>query len=158
MNNTKYNQIVLEEVFNHGNSDTVECPECGALATYKDYDRNDGGSLNSYYSITCSTCDYHDCNDDFCCRCSSLSDFNDDKVHFQNCNLALELFFDAGAKANLSPVELTSLKLNYSALRDTEVGFPIPTLSEWINLELRTFLDRRFLTRLDQKIAIAKMD
>jgi endogenous inhibitor of DNA gyrase (YacG/DUF329 family) len=36
------------------------CPECGKQAKERLWDTAEGGSVNSYYSISCPHCGYHD--------------------------------------------------------------------------------------------------
>lgn len=67
--------FIRENVLNlEGHKHTTDCPECGATAIEKDYDRNDGGCINSYSSINCTVCDYHDCDDDSCGTCEAAFD------------------------------------------------------------------------------------
>lgn len=157
MTNTKYNQFLMENVFNHGTFDSIECPECGAPANYKDYDRNDGGCINSYYSTTCTVCDYHNCNDDFCSICASEG-LSEKQMQYIFCDVEMDFFFEESDPMRcLSPTKLTELKLQYLAVNCSVEGYPNLTLFERIKIGVRTFLDRRFLARLDEKIAIAKM-
>ena len=43
----------------------VECKVCGEDATCRHYERNEGGSLNAYWSIRCDLCGHSDTNDIF---------------------------------------------------------------------------------------------
>ncbi|HAS8195725.1 TPA: hypothetical protein I7682_17745 [Vibrio vulnificus] len=154
----EYNQFILDEVFNHGVVDYVNCPECGLLAKSKDYDRNDGGCLNSYHSVTCTTCNYHYCNDDWCDHCSS-SYLNEAQRDFINLDLELDFFFEeSDPMICLCPVTLTELKLKFLGLNCRVEGIPARTLSERMKLGVKAFLDRRFSARLEQKIASAKIE
>lgn len=38
----------------------VECPECSKEAVGRSWEAAEGGSLNSYYSISCRHCGFYD--------------------------------------------------------------------------------------------------
>lgn len=44
---------------------TVSCPQCGKEASREDYERVEGGSLNSYVRTQCNHCGYADDNGDY---------------------------------------------------------------------------------------------
>lgn len=109
--NLSYNDQVLKYAFDPtGFKMDTKC-SCGKFATHHSYDRNDGGCINAYFSISCSHCGKHQCNDDFCSVCyeeENLQPSNEERLFTEEFVCLLDDIFFSFEK--ISAVKWTRFK------------------------------------------------
>lgn len=165
MTSEAFNQMAFEQVDRSGLKTNVECPDCGMQATRRDFEACHSGSVNQHYSLDCSHCGHHECDQDVCTVCESKQttpvgyDESSD-VDFLVSALLKSMRF----KSRINPVELSLLKLyavkNPEAIHWYFTIFAMQsksTISEFFNQIKRDLLDVKFEMKRNQKILDAAL-
>ncbi|EGQ8535753.1 hypothetical protein [Vibrio parahaemolyticus] len=69
MTQDQYNAVALAQVDTDGDKCEETCPDCGKLAVRHDFECCHSGSVNAHYTLNCSHCGYHECDQDECSIC-----------------------------------------------------------------------------------------
>ncbi|PMM53598.1 hypothetical protein [Vibrio splendidus] len=78
MSQDAYNAFVVENVLDtNGFTSEEQCPCCGQAAVRREFDELLGGCINRVYSLDCTHCDHHECDQEFCSKCEA-SVFNEE--------------------------------------------------------------------------------
>lgn len=172
MNNTMmiqetYNAFVLESVLNtNGFTSEEPCPCCGQAAVRREFDELLGGCINSVYSLDCTHCGHHECDQEFCSKCEANMEENE-RGYLKACHYA-DLFEDIEQKLRngkaVTGVYLTELKQTLHS--DPEVVSWLCTFylldadepQTVVHWWKKTMLDARFNARLEARIEQAKLN
>lgn len=71
MTQDQYNAVALAQVDTDGDKCEETCPDCGKLAVRHDFECCHSGSVNAHYTLNCSHCGYHECDQDECSICQT---------------------------------------------------------------------------------------
>lgn len=74
MNSEIYNQFIKDNIDETGLKHNETCPDCGKNAIRHEFEACHTGSVNQHYTLNCQSCDYHECDQDFCSICESALD------------------------------------------------------------------------------------
>lgn len=145
LSRSDFNMMVLEYVYDPSIiAHHCECESCGKQAMRADYDRNDGGCINSYYSVSCSHCEYHDCNDDFCATCeANYSSQSESEIQFNEVDCLL-YDYEYALVSNEKFDHLDLLKSNISKHGlSLSLIFQVENSDYVFESRLKAFLDER---------------
>lgn len=167
---TKYEYIRMYVLDTEGCKQKVKCPKCEKEANRHDFDELICGSINSYYSINCPHCGYHECDQEYCSICESSVDVDDDIDELEMAinaggivdNLFHAVLDDVKNDGLANPVVWSMAKSviykNSDAIQFCDVDgvsiFHKP--SECIAVLKKHLLDAKFNRNLELKIAQAK--
>ncbi|WP_063664405.1 hypothetical protein [Aliivibrio fischeri] len=91
------------------------CPTCARKATRTEYDRNDGGCINSYFRTDCGHCGHHNCNDEFCITCEVLysqsEQYKEEQQYVKSEQFDVLLEKIKTSHKTASPVLITNVKI-----------------------------------------------
>lgn len=76
MTQEQYNAFALAQVDTDGDKCEETCPDCGKLAVRHDFECCHSGSVNAHYTLNCSHCGYHECDQDVCPICDGKYEHN----------------------------------------------------------------------------------
>ena len=166
---TQYNAFVLAEVVDtEGYTSDEECPCCGKSAIRRDFDVCNGGSVNTHYTLNCSHCGHHECDQDECAHCDADDGYDIRLYHYDEAgnwcdflNQAEEL---VAAGKPVSGFQWTKFKhaLNHNPeVVDWLCTFLLTesmSAKQFVLFYQRKLLDIRFNARLDQRIAQVKLN
>lgn len=165
MTSEAYNQMALEQVDRSGLKTNEECPDCGMQATRRDFEACHSGSVNQHYSLDCSHCGYHECDQDVCMVCESKLTTPVGYDESSDVDLMVStLLKSMRYKSRINPVEWSLLKLY--AVKNPEAiqwYFTIismqskSTISEFFYQIKRELLDVKFEMKLNKKIEDAAL-
>ncbi|MFA0053658.1 hypothetical protein [Vibrio echinoideorum] len=72
MSQDAYNAFVVENVLDtNGFTSEEPCPCCGQAAVRREFDELLGGCINRVYSLDCTHCGHHECDQEFCSKCEA---------------------------------------------------------------------------------------
>ncbi|PMJ43117.1 hypothetical protein BCU24_00675 [Vibrio cyclitrophicus] len=174
MNNTMmiqetHNALVLEYVLDtNGFTSEEPCPCCGQAAVRREFDELLGGCINRVYSLDCTHCDHHECDQEFCSKCEANMEGN--KRGYSKACYYADVFDvieqkirDGNAKA-ITGVHWTELKQALHSEPDVvswlctfyllDADEPQAVVHWW----KKTMLDARFNARLEARIEQAKLN
>ncbi len=155
-----------------GWSHEIKCPSCGKAAVQRDFDECLGGCINQVYSINCSHCGHHECDQEYCPICESVLDtrIEEGQKELQRDMVSGELLElsinhaieEIQQKGTVKPHVFTNMKLvllnNPSAtwFCNVEGLLECKTHKETISVIKRKILDAKFNRNIELKIAQAK--
>ena len=167
------NEFVRKNVFDtEGWDSQIDCPECGKEANERNFDECLGGAINQVYTLDCSHCGHHECDQEFCHICESKyeeqiesnqseleTDFRDGERLPLHSEYLIEQVEQTGS---VQPADWTYLKLalmkNPNAIQFSDIeniGISC-TPKLFINLLVKKVLDIKFTRSLELKISQAK--
>ncbi|MEZ9025172.1 MULTISPECIES: hypothetical protein [unclassified Vibrio] len=182
MNNTMmiqetHNALVLEYVLDtNGFTSEEPCPCCSQAAVRREFDELLGGCINSVYSLDCTHCGHHECDQGFCSKCEArVVNEEDDPCYMEENERAelkayyyVDLFEDIEQKLRngkaVTGVHWTELKQALHS--DPEVVSWLCTIylldadepQTVVHWWKKTMLAARFNARLEARIEQAKLN
>lgn len=164
----QYKAFVLEQVDTDGWRNEEACPDCGKMAIRHDFESCHTGSVNAHYTLNCSHCGYHECDQDECSICDVKYEHNqhiNDEVG--KCLYFIDLFEDKLAERQCVPGLLwTQFKHvmyhqpTVADLLDNVLALGLPTNcgKQVVRYVQQHMMDIRFNLRLEERIQHAKLN
>ncbi len=166
MAQAQYKALLLGQVDMDGWCDDEACPDCGKMAIRHDFESCHSGSVNAYYTLTCSHCGYHECDQDECSICQASFE---DKSYYYDEGGKWSSFLDRisqylGDGKTVPGLLWTEFKY---------VMYQQPEVADWVDTFLdindasakgviryfqRHMMDVRFNLRLEERIQHAKLN
>ncbi|MGR5296940.1 hypothetical protein ACPV5U_19235 [Vibrio mediterranei] len=159
----EYYQFVIDEVIDHGNNSVNDsCPCCGKRATRRDFEAVHSGSVNQHYTLDCSHCGHHECDqeDGMCFICDTHSSVPSGYKESGRLDLLVtKLREDMIVNCRINPLDWSFAKL-YALQNPDAVDWYDTVYGDNHGLSVKGFirhtqqclLDIKFETWLDNKI------
>ncbi|NOI32252.1 hypothetical protein [Vibrio coralliilyticus] len=162
-----WNAFIIENVLDtKGFKNETECPNCGKNAERRNFDECLGGTINQVYSIDCSHCGYHKCDQEECYACEVIYN-QKHAAQSRHLGEAIEadLMLDSMIESlekdgRIEPATLTYLKLKLTN-KDVQEHFElvfVPKGTKANQYIKRKLLDALFFWKNEQMIEQAKME
>ncbi|ANS88103.1 hypothetical protein VSVS12_04404 (plasmid) [Vibrio scophthalmi] len=164
----QYNAFVLAQVNTDGWQNEETCPDCGKMAIRRDFESCHTGSVNAHYTLNCSHCGYHECEQDECSICDVKYDHNqhiNDEVG--KWLSFMDLVEDRLAEGRCVPgvlwTQFKHVMYHQPAVADLldnvlGLGLPANCGRQVVHHVQRHIMDVRFKLNLEQRIQLAKLN